>query len=485
MRKLLFILLFPILSFGQELRQTAEVNMVLSSNVLEDINVLKIDDHSVLMVNAQEEYFGKGKNLAVQRFNDSLNIVWTSFAPLERFYDSAAYVIANDRFLFLSCRRDSKKVELITVFLDNGHWLKQEFEMLTQMEIFGIDYFNGNVIISGEYNFKPVVEMHNLDTKTSKVLPGIYNKDNEIYGMQINHHRNQIYVFTKRVSKCQFQVSQFDGNGKFLSRFILGDKKHKVGDLIIRYGLSGEPLVVGSYNTVCHESILGIFTGSLDAPTKLKYNVISNLKSFDEMYSEKKRSKREQKREEGKLKNIKQKALISVPFASDNGFVVAADIYNSQSPTNMGSISAMSENNKMALYKSYKVHRLLLAEIGLDGRIYYDKMVKMEGNSFYNLFPQSSHIFKDGSFFTLLPNNNQVYYADMSSPQRNMKKFRIDQSLGLTLTSLDFELLSWSPRVVLAFGSANLQVNQQTSNEIYFLKRLEISLEEPAENPNN
>lgn len=481
MKRLLILVFFSIQATAQ-LHEVAQTTMVLPNEILETIEVLTVEDE-VLLVDFQESILGRDKNVMLIKYNAQLEQVWTAFCPVNRLYQPVSYLTKDDVFYYLTRELESKKVQLIMFQMDSGHWSVHDFELLTNMSDISFEMFNGNVLIGGTYNYKPVIEMHTLSDKTAKVLPEIYYKNNTLGNMMVNPYRNQLYVFSQVQNKCQFQVTIFDALGKLVSRHLLGDKKHKVQGAEVRFGLDGEPFIVGAYNSSCTDLSEGFYTGSLDEPNRIKYHAISDLRSFNDLLPVKRREKRLLKKEKGKSSPLRQRLIFSIPFSGSTGYIASAEVYTQQTtttyqvPMNQGTTGRLVSRRDVLSTKDYRVSNLLLVENSFDGQVIQDRMVKMTSNNFNHIEPQVAYIVKDEAFYGILPNKDDLVYVNMSSDTPDVQRFKIMSSEKFNVSSIDAKLISWTPQYALVYGTADAFFNNNTASftrELFFLKKIEI-----------
>jgi hypothetical protein len=482
MKNLLFFLFCSLPALAQ-VHEVAEVSMVLPEELDEDIEVLVINEEELLLINLQEDFATKkDKNLSVIKLNSELKQQWVVYINIEKNKIPVNFRATDDKLYYLLQSPDTKKLELITVELSNGQWSIHSFESLTKLLNLNFDVFNGFLLISGEYSEKPVVEMHSLSINAAKVLPELHYKNTLLRGMFVNPYRNELYVITALSSKCQLNALIYDETGKLISKHVLGDKKHKLSNIQIRFSTDGEPFVVGTYNTVCNDLVAGLFSGSLDRPSKFHYNEISDLPSYTSTLSSKRQEKRQLRKEKGKESSARQRVLFSVPFSGENGYVASGEIY-SQQTVNVPATNTIAPGGRRITLPSmyeYKVNKLLLAELGLDGKVNQDHLVKLEGKNFNSLRPQTAYFFKNDNFYGILPGKRDLNYVNMSVSNSPVRTYNLFYDSKHKINEIDVELQNWGSNAVLASGVAYLEFsNGQYSSvrQLYFIKKLEIKAE--------
>jgi len=465
---------FFFLSFGAaaQLREVAEASIMLPDGVREDLEVIAVHD-DIVLVNFQDDYVKREQRLMVMKYNGSLELTWTGSVTVPRFYVPVSYVVDGTVLYYLLKEPQGRKLHMVQFDLENETTGGTDFESITLLENTGFHIFNGQPLISGTYNQRPVVEMHDLTDKTARVLPDIYTKNNELKGIFVNPYRNELYVFSAPGGSCQIQAATYDENGKLLFRHAIGDKKHRVQQVDVRTGPSGEPFVAGTYNSVCLDMMEGFFAGSLDLPQEIRYHSIATLPGYNASLSEKKKRRLQLRKDRGKSGEIRQKAIFHVPVSGASGFLLAADLYSAQSVTGTRTVEFTDVSGKKNDYSEFKVWRVLLAESDAEGNMISDGLFKLEGSNFRGLFPQSAFLVKNEKFYAFLPAGNKLVYTG-AGQQESHVLFSSEE--GLRVTDADIQLLNLNSSSLIAHGVAEIKpaAADGNSRQIYFIKKLEL-----------
>ncbi len=472
MKRFIFFLFLSYTATAQ-LREVAEVSIVLPEGINEDIEVIPVNE-DIVLVNFQEDFLKREQRVAVLKYNSRLELIWAGSAPVPRFYLPVSFVVSGQTLYYLAKEREGKKMHLLQFDLENETTGASDFETITQLENIGFTVFNGRPLISGIYNLKPVVEMHNLTDKTARVLPDIYNRNNELKGIFINPYRDELYVFSSLRQNCQMQVATYDENGKFLFRRSLGDRKHRIRQIDVRFGTDGEPFVMGSYNSACLDMAEGLFTVSLDLPAGIRYHGIASLPGYKASLSDKKRRRLQLRKERGKSAAVRQRAIFHVPVTGLNGFLLATEFYNLQSPgRTLPQPEFADPTGKIIPFTEHKIWRVLLAELDTEGNVTHDRLYKLEGDAFHGLQPQSAFLFKDEAFYAFLPLGNRLIYAGPEKPEYHQLFASGD---AFRMTDTEARLFNLNINSFIAHGTTEMRpaAPEGASRQVYFIKKFEF-----------
>ncbi len=452
-----------------QLREVAEVTFVLPEGISEDIEVMAVNE-DILLVNFQEDYTKRENQVVVVRYNTQLEVTWAATAPVPRLFEPVSFQVSGQVLYYLLKEREGRKMHLLQFDFGNENVTAADFESITALEDIGFSLFNGQPLLYGLYNLKPVVEMHNLREKTAKVLPDIYNKNNELKEIFINPYRDEIYVFSSLRQNCEMQVATYDVDGKLLFRQSLGDKKHRIRRVEVRLGAGGEPFVMGTYNSACLDMTEGLFAGSLDLPRQIKYHSIARLPGYKASLTEKRRRRLQLRRERGKSDAVRQRAIFHVPVFGANGFLLATEFYNMQSTS---SSSGQFSPGRASQFSEYKTWRVLVAEMDMEGNVLYDRLYKLEGDPFLGLNPQAAFLFKGEEFYTFLPLGNRLIYA---GPGKSEYHPIFSQVEGFRFANTEARLFNMGMNTFIAHGFTEMRalVPEAPAQQIYFIKKFRM-----------
>jgi hypothetical protein len=475
-----FLFLFLSLPTLGQVHEVAEMTMILPEDIDEEIDIHLINEEELLLINLQENTTARReKKISIKKFDKNLNELWEAIVPIDKFNIPINARVFNERLYYIFQVPETNKLELISLDLITGTWNRYALESLTKLQKVNFDIFNGYIFISGEYNNKPVIEMHGLSISASKVLPEIHYKNTIVQGVYGNPYRGHLYVLTKLVTKCQILVITYDETGKFISKSFLGDKKHKISNAQIRFTTEGEPMIFGSFNNVCNDLVTGFFSGSLDRHAQLTFTNISDLSSIKSSLSPRRQEKSMLRREQGKSDLVRQRILFSIPFFGENSYVAAGEIYSQQNltkhPTAM--VGYGTRGTRLPSIYEYKINKVLLAEVSFDGKVNQNDLVKIESKNFLNLSPQTAYFFQNENIYGILPYKNDLNYFNTSGPTGEVQTHRLFPAPQYKINDINVDLLNWSPSTVLAYGVAYVEFPNglyTSIRQLYFVKKLAI-----------
>src|SRR5690606_6523600 len=123
-----------------------------------------------------------------------------------------------DRFLFLQLN------------LENGYQDLHEGKLLANIDLHHFKVMESKAILAGYHRGRPVVVIFSFFDKTTRVLPGLYEKNSELNGVDLNEVDGLINVitYTFRKRQCLFQIKTYNYEGRLLKTTTLTDEEYSI-----------------------------------------------------------------------------------------------------------------------------------------------------------------------------------------------------------------------------------------------------------------
>lgn len=475
MKLLVMFLLISVSSYSQ-LKETAEFSMMLPADLYEDIEVVPIGDF-VYLINLQTEIFKRDAIVSVSKLNQDLKVTWSSVVPIPFGFSSVGFIVADGYVNYLFREADSKKLKLVRIDVNDGSWKIHDIRLLTNLEAFRFSFLNDKILIYGQYNFRPVVELHDVEDKIQKVLPEIYFKGDEISSLHVNPLREEIYVVTTKRSKCNSIIKVYNEQGKYLFKKELGNKKQKIQDVELRTNQLGEPFLMGTYGSGCGVVSTGFYFTSFDNTSEIKYFPYYSLDSYGDILSHGAKEKRLKRLESGDYRSGSGRVIFSVFNASRNNFLFCMETYSVSTATHANRYVTSIDGPTISL-QQYNISKSILAEVGTDGRLYASNTAKIDNFVISKLKPTVAYLFDGNSYYSLLPKEKFIAIDDFKGG--NVKRHELFDNSKNRFSNYNYELKNLDIRNVIAFGSTDV-TNElgYAVGELYFIKKLELDVNHP------
>ncbi len=476
MRLLVMLLLISVSCYSQ-LKEKAEFSLLLPTDVYEDIEVVPVGDF-IYLINLQTEIFKRDAIVSVTKLNSNLETRWSSVIPIQSGYSAVGFIVAGGYVNYLFREADSKKLKLVRIDVIDGNWKLHDINLLTNLEAFRFSFLNDKILIYGQYNLRPVVELHDVEDKIQKVLPEIYFKGDEISSLHVNPLREEIYVVTTQRSKCNSIIKVYNEQGKYLFKRELGSKKQKIQDVELQTNQLGEPFLMGTYGSGCGVISTGFYFTSLDNISEIKYFPYYSLDSYGDILSDGAKEKRLKRLESGDYRSGSGRVLFSVSNASTNNFLLNMETYSISTSNSANKYITNLDGPVINFLQQYNISKSILAEVGTDGQLYSSNTAKIDNFVIPKLKPTVAYLFDGKSYYSLLPKEKFIAIDDFKGG--NVKRHELFDNSKNRFSNFNYELKNLDIHNVIAFGTADV-TNElgYAVGELYFIKKLELDINHP------
>jgi hypothetical protein len=200
-----------------------------------------------------------------------------------------------------------------------------------------------NMVLGGYVSNEPAVLLFTMATKVITVVPGFFQKDNELVDLRVNQNKtfNTLIIDRSTRSERKFIFRTFDENGKLLLDDIVPIQDDRTLQTSISSSLIREDLLVlGTWGDRQGKQSLGFFSLSVDpfAEQKINYLHFGELDHFTDYMSPKRAARIKDNTREDILKNDKPSFTAYVmPFKIEEhpeGYILLAEVYHPSSSTN-------------------------------------------------------------------------------------------------------------------------------------------------------
>lgn len=246
--------------------------------------------------------------------------------------------------LYRTGETNKNSFELIDLNIAEGKENKR-YDIRPELD-FKLSHFSkagSNIVMGGYVSNEPAVLLYNLNENQLKVVPGFFQKDNELVDLRVNQNQtfNAVIIDRSTRSERKLVFKTFDQTGKLLLEDIvpIGDDRSlqtSITSTLIREDL----MVLGTWGERQGKQSAGFFTLPVNPFTEQKINYLAfgELEHFTDYLS----AKRAERIKVNTRKNVSEGRIPSysayvMPFKVEEhpeGFLLLAEVYNPSSNTN-------------------------------------------------------------------------------------------------------------------------------------------------------
>jgi hypothetical protein len=221
----------------------------------------------------------------------------------------------------------------------NRYIIKPELDLkLTHFSKVG-----NNIVLGGYVSNEPAVLLFAMATKVITVVPGFFQKDNELVELRVNQNQtfNTLIVDRSTRSERKLVFRTFDETGKLLLEDVIPIDDDRTLQTSISSSLIREDLLVlGTWGDRQGKQSQGFFSLPIDpfSEQKINYFYFGELDHFMDYMSPKRAARQKEKTREDILKNEKPSFTAHVmPYKIEEhpeGYILLAEVYHPTSSTN-------------------------------------------------------------------------------------------------------------------------------------------------------
>lgn len=272
--------------------------------------------------------------------DQSLEVRWNEDIFIDKFDQLLGYNHNKDYYyvLFRHTRKNSRDFRLWQISAEDGTRYEYVISNLVNFSVTEFEMSENAAIIGGYYNMNPVVVFFDINSKKTRVLPGIYSERAELQQIKVDEEKSTFLVllsertFDKRNT---IAVKGYNYQGDLVSNTVLEPDFDKG----LVYGRAADfdqdiNLMSGTYSTKRSTSYSrGIYIATLDdlGDQNIRYLNYGDLDNFFS-YMKAKREKRvkeriERKKVNGKKVKFNYRLLVHEIVTTDDQYLMIGEAF--------------------------------------------------------------------------------------------------------------------------------------------------------------
>ncbi len=335
-------LLLPGLSANAQVEQTRRYELPKKMSD-EYFTVISLEEDGLALVRERNKYDGNRKLWEIIVLDDNLEEKSKTDLPVNQRNRLLGYEIDENRLFLLYRTGETTRnsLELIGVDTRTGKETVR-YEINPELD-FRITHFNKvarNIIFGGYVSNEPAILLYAPTDNSIKVLPGFFQKDNELVELRVNENNTFNVVLMDRSTRALRKIvyKTFDANGELLLEDIVSMEEDKTLQSSLSSTLKREELMLlGTWGDKQGKQSLGFYSLAVDpfAEQKINYQYFGTMDHFLD-YLNPKRAKKIRESTRDALNNGRRPSFTTyaMPFRIEEnreGFIMLAEVYNASS----------------------------------------------------------------------------------------------------------------------------------------------------------
>lgn len=490
MNKISILIFFMFLGYWAQaqLIEKKELEFEVSASLsTDDLNLIPLDTLGFLVLNNQDDFMGRNTQIKLFKYNTELEKSWELTNKIADDFKLYKYYTNREFIYLLFISKDDKKFNVIKVEIASGEYSVYESEFLTKMSIDFFAEIDNRYLITGEYNDKPVAELHKVFDKSAKVLPQVFSKNVKINALEID--QNLIYLMLKEDISCQFSMMVFNSDGKLQYTKKLGDKKKMILNAKILKNTGANTLLVGNYSDYCTDFSSGFYISDLRDSTQIKYYAFADLKNNLSHLSKKRQAyiqkRTNLKKLKGKSINRRFRVNLQEPLLLNDEIMIVAEVYFAEYKNNVytsrPSLSHYSDNFSVKNeYNNYRYTNAILCLFDKKGNLKWDYSLNLGSLETETMSKKVQVSVKDDEIIAVYPKEDLLKLSTIKKGEEAKTgiptSFK-DKKDG-NITDVTVDLFSWYDNNFLAYGYKTARLNGDfMSKDFFFVKKLSYTKE--------
>lgn len=278
----------PLVSFAQ-LEQPERLEIPFDEYKF-DMNIMPLGDNGVLAYKESFEFDDKGDILwEFVKYDTLFNTTWRNKYYLPSSYKYVGFHNEGTYFYILYTKGDysNSNFKILRLNNYNGELVDYDDKFLVSLQLEEFKVIKNVALLCGKVRESPVVVLYNFDTKKSKVLPAIYQKNAAFVSLDLEPLNNLINVtLSHRLygGKTTISIKTYSLEGELLDNISLRPSKSQnliTGKMTTL--TNGEKFVTGTYSNYRNSDYSkGMFIAKLINGQQefIEYYPYTDLKNF-------------------------------------------------------------------------------------------------------------------------------------------------------------------------------------------------------------
>jgi hypothetical protein len=332
----------------------------------------------------------------------ALNEEWKKeyFIDRDYIYKGYDYDAGNFYFLYQITDHGSHDLMLLQMDADTGDTLNYTISNLVPLQLEAFEMAPGAALIGGYFNQDPVVIHYSLESKKTKVLPGIFGNKTELVQVKIERDIIKVLVTEHTFDKKNtLAIKTYDLEGNYLDNYVFKPEK----DTGLIFGRVAEinnkgTLICGTYGARRSDYSRGLFVAQhkKDEGQVMKYYNFADLDNFF-AYMKAKRQERvahkiTRKKVKGKKVKFNYRLLVHEIIENGDNYVMLGEAFyikynNSPNYISYGLGAANSNGNSYSsmTFAGYRYTHAVVIGFDKNGNRLWDNSFEIEDVLTYTL----------------------------------------------------------------------------------------------------
>lgn len=495
-RPLLLLVILCVItgSFAMaQLNQNKRIEFPISPTSSDSYEVFPLGGDGALVVKRGSEYFGmKDEVWNFSKFNSELAQVWyQSYSVDRRFIPIMSYQGPSYAY-WLFGEPDSDHFLFLQLDLQNGDLNIHKGDMFAGVDVQQFKVIGSKALVAGYYRNRPIVMVHSFFDHTTKVLPGLFERNVELNNIDVNEKDGLINVITYSYKKgnCLFDIRTFNYDGKLLKNTRLSDPRNSfITGQIVPLN-QDDSFLIGNYAVGCTQYSQGLYVTHIadNVPEEPVFIEFSEMKNFFNYMKPKRKEKtlaRIGKRKSlGKENRFHYRLLIHDLIQTKDEMILIAEVYY----PNFKSSNVVMPNGFNRQYvraqEGFRYTHALVCGFDLNGQYKWDNSFAIKDLVSFELQEMVQLTKVDDYFVLAYPLEGSIHTEVIRRDKVVVEREKFDiesKSKEKVLYNENANLVAWYDKYFMVYGVQRLGNESSlpmSGREVFYINKVSYKTEE-------
>ncbi|MCE7061106.1 hypothetical protein [Dyadobacter sp. CY343] len=487
------LVLLPAIGALAQLQQADRLEIPTSSSASEQFEIFSLGEQGILSVIRGDGYSSiRNEQWQFVQYDTTFKVRWRAAYKLDfRYIPVMAYKGA-DAGYWLFAEPDSDRFLFLQLNFNDGSIDTFKGNLLSGVDVQQFKVIGSKALVSGYYRSRPVVIIHSFFDHTTRVLPGLFEKNTELNNVDINEVDGYINVITYayRKKNCVFEIKTYNYDGKFLKRTTLSDSRYSfISGQIVPLN-PDDSYLIGNYSVGCTQYSQGLYVTHIenDKPAEPQFIEFSDLQNFFNYMKPKRRQRMLDKigkrKSLGKENRFRYRLLVHELIQTENEIVLVAEVYypnqRSTIPVISGGISRPYISRSL---EGYRYTHAIVCGFDRSGKFMWDNCITIKDLTSFDLQEMVQVTPVDDYFVLAYPQEGEIHTEVINRDKVvvETEKFKINakSEKDKVLNNEDGYLSPWYGQYFLAYGMQRIGSSSiGQGREIFYVNKLTYKTED-------
>jgi hypothetical protein len=487
-------------------------------------SIIPLKQEGLALLREKNKYNGGKRLWELTLLDTALQERKTFDVEVEHRYPLIGYENSKGRLFLLYRTGDNNKnsFELITIDTEEGKELSRK-EIKPELD-FKVTHFSrvgSNMVLGGYVSNEPAVLLYDLSDNQIKVVPGFFQKDNELIDLRVNQNQtfNAVIIDRSTRSERKLVFRTFDETGKLLLEDVVPIAEDRSLQTSITSTLEREDLaILGTWGDRQSKQSSGFFSLPVDPFNEQKINFIAfgELEHFTD-YLNPKRAERIKENSRADVLEGRKPSFTSyvMPFRLEEykeGYLLLAEVYHPSNNINPYYTSPYSNPYYanpysyynpfwpgyypgMRMYRPYaygnnvknsdeiKTHASVLVAFDAKGRRVWDQSFKLDEVKKPALEQVADYYYTESAVYFIYKKESELFIKTINtndgSAKEHTEKIKLNDPIEEIRSDREYEdgVRYWTGNSFYVWGYQtirNIQLKDERIRDVFYINKVVV-----------